>query len=87
MFKRLFLCGALLSLPMHAQEPPCTPTNLTVGYFSEGPSEYEPYPGTAYENAFTTTQIVIAVGVSVAVIAIIAIALTNTPGGNSHQCH
>jgi hypothetical protein len=87
MLKRLFLCGAILALPLHANEYPCDPANCTVGYFSEAPPDYEPYPGTAYESSFTTTQIVATVVVSAAVIAIIAVALTNTPGGNSHCCH
>lgn len=87
MFKKLFICLTLLTLPVHANEYPCDPANPTIGYYSEGPADYEPYPGIAYESSYTTTQIVTAVVVSAAFIAIIAVALTNTPGGNSHSCH
>lgn len=87
MFKRLFLCLTLLTLPIHANEYPCDPANSTIGYFSEGPCDYEPYPGVAYENAFTTTQIVTSIVVGAAVVAIIAVALTNTPGNNGHNGH
>ncbi|MBA3238201.1 MAG: hypothetical protein H0T62_07645 [Parachlamydiaceae bacterium] len=89
MIKRLLLCGAVLSLQLHAIDYPsdCDPAHSTIGYFSETPSYYEPYPGTAYESSFTTTQIVTSVVVGAAFIALIAVAFTNTPGDNTHHGH
>lgn len=79
--RRLFLAMCLFITSLQGEyESPC-PEELPV-YDCGYPLEYERYPGIAYEEGYTTTQIATTVVIGIAFVAVVAILLATTP-----QCH
>lgn len=86
MLKKMMIALAMLTSPLHGENYDLSCPDYPTYDDTEGcPVPYEAYPGIAYEHSFTTTQLAVAVVVSVIFFTIVAVALTNTPCG--HHCH